>query len=79
LCFFFEQRSDLQATNLIEPFLDEQLAPTMNKTTINNTRKEIQTRNKDAEKIEDPRLRRIGRKDTQKGRSATKNQHLDAI
>jgi hypothetical protein len=41
---------------------------------IDETPNEIQTRNKDAEKIDDPRLLRIGRKDTQKGRSATKTQ-----
>jgi hypothetical protein len=47
-----------------------------NKTMINNAQNEIQTRNKDAEKIEDPRLLWNGRKDTQKGRSATKTSTL---
>jgi hypothetical protein len=42
----------------------------------NETPNEIQTRNKDAEKIEDPRLLRIGRKETQKGRPATKTSTL---
>jgi hypothetical protein len=34
--------------------------------TINETSNEIQTRNKDAEKIGEPRLRQIGRKDARK-------------
>jgi hypothetical protein len=42
--------------------------------TIKETQDKIQTQNKDAEKIEDPRLLGIGRKDTQKGRSTTKTQ-----
>jgi hypothetical protein len=48
----------------------------MNKTMINTTRNKIQTQNKDAEKIEDPGLLRIGRKDMQKGQLATKTSTL---
>jgi hypothetical protein len=41
---------------------------------IKATQDKIQTQNKDAEKSDDLRLLRIRRKDTQKGRSATKTQ-----
>jgi hypothetical protein len=53
---------------------EEQQYKPMKTMMIDETPNEIQTQNKDAEKIEDPRLLRIGRKDTQKGRSATKTQ-----
>jgi hypothetical protein len=69
---FFDFQSDL----LIDVVREEQRYKPMKKMMIKETPNEIQTRNKDAEKIEDPRLLQIGRKDTQKGRSATKTSTL---
>jgi hypothetical protein len=45
---------------------EEQQYKPMKKMTVDETPNDIQTQNKDAEKIDDPRLLRIGRKDTQK-------------
>jgi hypothetical protein len=42
---------------------------------INETQDNIQTQNKDAEKIDEPKLLQIGRKHTQNRRSATKTQN----